>query len=67
MEIPRHWRLTRERYRLTGEICLGCGEKIFPPRDLCLNCQTIKKTPYTFRKNKEEKKEIPANKDPELH
>lgn len=37
MEIPRHWRLQRQRYNLVGEQC-ECGEKIFPPRDICPNC-----------------------------
>ena len=32
MEIPRHWRLNKQRYGLVGEICLSCDEKIFPPK-----------------------------------
>lgn len=39
MEIPRHWRLKDQRYRLVGEICPRCDEKIFPPRDVCPNCK----------------------------
>ena len=38
MENPRHWRLREQRYRLVGEICPHCGEKIFPPRDVCTGC-----------------------------
>lgn len=40
MEIARNWRLRHERLRLVGEIChnVGCGEKIFPPRDICPHC-----------------------------
>ena len=32
MEIPRHWRLKKQRYMLVGEVCPHCGAKIFPPR-----------------------------------
>jgi uncharacterized OB-fold protein len=35
MEIPRHWRLKAQRYRLEGSICPNCGELIFPPRPVC--------------------------------
>jgi len=38
MEIPRHWRLKKQRYGLVGEICGSCEEKIFPPRDVCPHC-----------------------------
>lgn len=38
MEIPRHWRLNKQRYGLVGEVCPHCDHKIFPPRDLCPNC-----------------------------
>lgn len=38
MEIPRHWRLKQQRYRLIGEECPHCEEKIFPPRDICPRC-----------------------------
>lgn len=38
MEVPRHWRLQKQRYRLLGEECPHCSEKIFPPRDLCPRC-----------------------------
>ena len=37
-EIPRFWRNKKERYRLLGEICPSCEEKIFPPRDICPHC-----------------------------
>lgn len=32
MEIPRHWRLKKQRYGLVGEVCLKCDKKIFPPK-----------------------------------
>lgn len=38
MEIPRHWRLKKQRYSLVGEICPHCDAKIFPPRDVCPEC-----------------------------
>lgn len=48
MHIPRDWRLQQQRYRLEGEICDKCGTLIFPPRDVCLECEAPAKTPYTF-------------------
>jgi len=49
MENPRHWRLNPQRLRLIGEECSECGEKIFPPRDLCPRCKKDSKTnPYQF-------------------
>jgi hypothetical protein len=38
MEIPRHWRLKAQRYRLQGSICPSCGELMFPPRLVCTKC-----------------------------
>lgn len=38
MEIPRHWRLKKQRYGLVGKICRQCDHKIFPPRDICPHC-----------------------------
>jgi hypothetical protein len=35
MEIPRHWRLQAQRYRLEGSVCLTCGQLTFPPRPVC--------------------------------
>lgn len=39
-EIARNWRLKDQRYRLEGEICNGCEQAIFPPRDVCPHCGT---------------------------
>lgn len=47
MEVPRHWRLNQQRYGLVGELC-DCGARLFPPRDVCPECQAPAKTPYTF-------------------
>lgn len=38
MEIPRHWRLKKQRYGLVGKACPHCNHKIFPPRGVCPNC-----------------------------
>ena len=48
MEIPRHWRLKKQRYGLVGEVCPHCDSKIFPPRDVCPECGEEAKTAYTF-------------------
>ncbi len=48
MEVPRHWRLKRQRYALIGEVCPSCGAKLFPPRDVCPTCQAEAKTLYRF-------------------
>ena len=48
MEIPRHWRLNKQRYALVGEICPHCESKIFPPRDVCPHCGSEARTTFTF-------------------
>lgn len=48
MEIPRHWRLRKQRYSLVGEVCPHCEAKIFPPRDVCPECGQEAKTAFTF-------------------
>lgn len=48
MEISRHWRLRQQRYALVGEVCDHCGDKMFPPRDICPNCTAAAKTAYKF-------------------
>jgi len=48
MEIPRHWRLKKQRYSLVGEECPHCKNKIFPPRDVCPHCNNEARTAYTF-------------------
>ena len=48
MEISRHWRLRKQRYGLTGEVCPHCNAKIFPARDVCPECGLEAKTAYTF-------------------
>ena len=48
MEIPRHWRLKKQRYALVGEVCPHCDAKIFPPRDVCPECKGEAKEPFAF-------------------
>ena len=48
MDIPRHWRLKKQRYSLTGEVCDHCDAKLFPPRDICPECGEEAKTLFQF-------------------
>ena len=48
MEVSRHWRLQEQRYGLVGETCDSCGVKLFPPRDVCLECEAPAYELYTF-------------------
>lgn len=48
MEVPRHWRLQKQRYALVGEVCPHCQVKIFPPRDVCPECGGEAKQPFSF-------------------
>lgn len=48
MDIPRHWRLRKQRYGLVGEVCPHCEAKLFPPRDVCPECGQEAKTLYNF-------------------
>ena len=38
MEIPRHWRLRKQRYSMVGGVCSNCEAKMFPAREVCLHC-----------------------------
>jgi len=48
MEVSRHWRLQEQRYKLVGETCDSCGVKLFPPRDVCLECEAPAQELFTF-------------------
>jgi uncharacterized OB-fold protein len=48
METARHWRLKNQRYGLVGEECDNCGTKLFPPRDVCLECEAPAKELFSF-------------------
>ena len=45
MKLVSIWRTREQRYRLVGEICKRCGAKIFPPRDLCPECERVARIP----------------------
>ena len=38
IEIVRHWRVKKQRYQLAGTVCSDCGNKMFPPREVCPEC-----------------------------
>lgn len=38
MEIPRHWRIRKQRYSMQGGSCPNCNAKMFPVREVCPNC-----------------------------
>ena len=48
MQVPQNWRIQKQRYALVGEVCTHCGNKIFPPRDICPECDKPAKTPFQF-------------------
>ncbi len=48
MEIPRHWRLRKQRYSLVGEICPHCEARLFPPRDVCPECGGEARKSFNF-------------------
>jgi len=48
MDIPRHWRLNKQRYALVGEVCEHCDARLFPPRDICPECGEEAKTLFQF-------------------
>lgn len=41
MEIPRHWRLKKQRYGLIGDVC-NEDHPAFPPDDVCKDCDPEK-------------------------
>lgn len=47
-EFSPHWRLTKQRYQLVGEVCNSCDTKIFPPRDICPDCNEETKEVFQF-------------------
>lgn len=57
MEIPRHWRLKKQRYMLVGVVCPHCDEKIFPPREVCPYCGPEPRELFTMMANVETNEE----------
>jgi hypothetical protein len=37
--ILQVWRLRAHHYRLEGGVCLRCGSKVLPRREVCPQCQ----------------------------
>jgi uncharacterized protein len=37
--LALHWRLIPSRYNLIGTECKTCGQKFFPPRNICPDCR----------------------------
>lgn len=37
--LASNWRLREQRYQLIGNVCLKCGAKHFPPRQVCAQCR----------------------------
>src|SRR5512135_1931080 len=46
--LPQIWRLRDQRYRLEGAQCANCGEKLFPPKEICPKCKGDQFAPYVF-------------------
>jgi uncharacterized OB-fold protein len=49
MEVPRHWRLKKQRYAMVGEICPNCKQPNFPPRAVCPHCSSGTKHEYQYQ------------------
>jgi uncharacterized OB-fold protein len=48
MSTPLWWQFKESQYNLVGEICDHCGSVIFPPRDVCPECEAPARTPYAL-------------------
>lgn len=48
MEVPRHWRLKKQRYALVGETCPNCNARLFPPRPVCPHCSEAVRQQVAF-------------------
>lgn len=64
MEVPRHWRLKKQRYAMVGEICPTCKMPNFPPRAVCLYCGGDAKRTLSIREQPvfalENRAEVPS-------
>ena len=45
MQNPRFWRIRRQLYLLVGEECRHCGVRLFPPRTVCPECESLAQAP----------------------
>lgn len=46
MNFGGYWRTKAQRLTMVGEVCPQCGNKLFPPRDICPVCLGPAKTVY---------------------
>lgn len=46
--LAPNWRLREQRYQLVGNVCLKCGTKHFPPRQVCTECRGTEFEPFRF-------------------
>jgi uncharacterized OB-fold protein len=46
--LAPNWRLREQRYQLVGNVCLKCGAKFFPPRQVCVNCRGTEFEAFQF-------------------
>jgi len=46
--LAPNWRLREQRYQLVGNVCLNCGAKFFPPRQVCANCRGTEFDAFQF-------------------
>src|SRR5215212_3899323 len=46
--LAPNWRLREQRYQLVGNVCLKCGAKHFPPRQVCTQCRGTEFETYRF-------------------
>lgn len=47
--LALNWRLREQRYRLVGNVCLTCGARHFPPRQVCTECRGTTFESFTFK------------------
>jgi uncharacterized OB-fold protein len=46
--LAPNWRLREQRYQLVGNVCLKCGAKHFPPRQVCTKCRGTEFESFRF-------------------
>lgn len=53
MEVPRHWRMKKQRYAMVGEVCPSCKAPLFPPRAVCPHCGGDARKEYVYREQQQ--------------
>lgn len=49
MVAPKLWRRLAQYYCLVGKRCRACGCMMFPPRDVCMECDSQDLEDYRFK------------------